>query len=357
MKDIVEAIHSLCERIPASGLSLMEVCGTHTMAIWRHGVRPLLPPKVRLVSGPGCPVCVTSPAEVDAAIQIARRPDAIVVTFGDMIRVPGSTSSLERERAEGADVRVVYSPLGALEIAKANPGKRVVFLAVGFETTAPLTASLVLQAGREGIRNLLIFCAHKVIPPAMEALLADDGVKIDGFLCPGHVSAVIGAQAYEFIPRRFGKPCVVAGFEPADILLSIKMLLQQIIESRCAVEIEYARCVQREGNPKARRCMEVVFQPADPEWRGLGKIPGSGLALRPGLSPFDAVTQLGVRMQSVPEPRGCSCGAVLRGVIAPTKCPLFAKACTPEAPVGPCMVSSEGTCAAFYKYGHSASAL
>jgi hydrogenase expression/formation protein HypD len=351
MKDLVETIKSLSNAIPNPSLSFMEVCGTHTMAIWRHGLRSVLPERIRLLSGPGCPVCVTSPAQIDAAIALAREPETIIVTFGDMVRVPGTDSSLEREWAAGADVRVLYSPLGALELAKAHPTKRVIFIAVGFETTAPLTASLALQSRRDGVRNLYIFSAHKIIPPAMEALLAGGDVQIDGFLCPGHVSTVIGSQAYEFIAQRFGKPCVVAGFEPADILLVIKMLLQQIVEGRKAVEIEYTRCVKPEGNPKARRCTDDVFVPADAGWRGLGMIPKSGLRLRAEFFSLDAESHFGVKLRHVEEPGGCSCGAVLRGVMTPPECPLFSTTCTPETPIGPCMVSSEGACAAFYRYG------
>ena len=351
MKDLVETIKSLSEAIPSRTLSFMEVCGTHTMAIWRHGLRAVLPEKIKLLSGPGCPVCVTSPAQIDAAIALAREPETVIVTFGDMVRVPGTRSSLEKERAKGADVRVVYSPLGALDLAKAHPQKRVVFIAVGFETTAPLTASVALQAQREGVSNLFIFSAHKLIPPAMQALLAGGDVGIDGFLCPGHVSTVIGAQAYEFIAQRFGRPCVVAGFEPGDILLSIKMLLQQMADGRSVVEIEYTRCVSPQGNRKAQRCTESVFAPADAVWRGLGTIPGSGLRLRPEFFSLDAESRFGVKCGDVEEPGGCSCGSVLRGRMTPPQCPLFSTTCTPETPIGPCMVSSEGACAAFYRYG------
>ena len=349
--NLLETIQSLSRTIPSPTLSFMEVCGTHTMAIWQHGLRSVLPKKLKLLSGPGCPVCVTSPAQIDAAISLARKPGTIIATFGDMVRVPGTSSSLERERAAGADVRVVYSPLGALDLAKAHPARPVIFIAVGFETTAPLTASLVLQARREGIGNLFIFSAHKLIPPAMEALLAEGDVPIDGFLCPGHVSTVIGSKAYEFIPLRFGKPCVVAGFEPGDILRSITMLLQQIVAGRKAVEIQYTRCVKPEGNPKARRCTDDVFIPADAQWRGLGVIPRSGLRLRPEFFSLDAQSRFEVELGDVQEPDGCSCGAVLRGVMAPPQCPLFSTVCTPQTPIGPCMVSSEGAYAAFYRYG------
>lgn len=329
----------------------MEVCGTHTMAIWRHGLRSMLPEKIRLISGPGCPVCVTSPGQIDAAIALARKPNTIVATFGDMVRVPGSRSSLERERAAGADVRVVYSPLGALELAQAYPSKQVVFIAVGFETTAPLTASLALQAQRQGVKNLFIFCAHKLIPPAMTALLSSGQIDVDGFLCPGHVSTIIGSHAYQCIAENYGKPCVIAGFEAADILVSIKMLLQQVAEGRNEVEIQYTRCVRPEGNAKARQCVEEVLMPTDCTWRGLGVIPKSGLRLRPKFSWLDAEAHYEIKIQEGEEPAGCSCGAVLRGVLTPTECPLFATTCTPEMPVGPCMVSSEGACAAYYKYG------
>jgi hydrogenase expression/formation protein HypD len=351
MKDLVETIKSLSDMIPSPTVSFMEVCGTHTMAIWRHGLRAMLPEKIKLLSGPGCPVCVTSPAQIDAAVALAREPETVIVTFGDMVRVPGTESSLEKERARGADVRVVYSPLGALDLAKAHPNKRVVFIAVGFETTAPLTATLARQAQGEGVSNLFIFSAHKLIPPAMEALLAGGDVRIDGFLCPGHVSTVIGAQSYEFIAQRFGRPCVVAGFEPGDILLAIKMLLQQIVAGRSVVEIQYTRCVSPEGNRRAQRCTESVFAPADAVWRGLGTIPGSGLRLRPEFFFLDAESRFGVKLGGVEEPAGCSCGSVLRGRMTPPQCPLFSTTCTPETPIGPCMVSSEGACAAFYRYG------
>ncbi len=351
MKSLLKNIRMLSDSISAPAVSLMEVCGTHTMAIWRNGLRAVLPEKIRLLSGPGCPVCVTSPGQIDAAIELARRPGVIVATFGDMIRVPGSASSLEKERAAGADVRVVYSPLGALDLARSNPDKHVIFIAVGFETTAPLTAGLALLAEREGLKNISLLCAHKIIPPAMEALLAGGELNIDGFLCPGHVSTVIGSQAYEPIARRHGKPCVVAGFEPEDILRSINMLVQQIAAGRSKVEIEYTRCVKPEGNPKARRCADEVFEAADAPWRGLGVIPASGLRLRSRFFPLDAQARFGVKSADVKEPGGCSCGAVLRGALSPRECPLFAGACTPETPVGPCMVSSEGACAAFYRYG------
>lgn len=351
VKDLVESIRALSQAIPEPTLSLMEVCGTHTMAIWRHGLRAVLPEKIRLLSGPGCPVCVTSPAQMDAAIALARHKGALIATFGDMVRVPGTSSSLERERAAGADVRVVYSPLGALDLAKARPDGPVIFIAVGFETTAPLTASLVLQAQREGVRNLFVYSAHKRIPPAMEALLSGGEVRVDGFLCPGHVSAVIGSRAYGFIPERFARPCVVAGFEPTDILLSVRMLARQIAERRKSVEIQYTCCVKPEGNPRALRQMDTVFMPVETEWRGLGVIPDSGLQLRPDYAAFDALRRFGVEPGPSVEPKGCLCGAVLRGAAAPPQCPLFGRACAPQTPVGPCMVSSEGACAAFYRYG------
>jgi hydrogenase expression/formation protein HypD len=332
-------------------LRFMEVCGTHTMAAFRTGLRALLPPEVTLLSGPGCPVCVTDDSYIDAAIALAGLPDTRVATFGDMMRVPGTESSLERARAGGAQVRVVYSPLDALQEAQENPQRRVVFLGVGFETTAPTVAWTLRAAAEAGLANYSVLCAHKTMPQAMAALLAGGQVRIDGFLCPGHVSAVIGADAYAFIARDHGIPCVVAGFEAADMAEGIEMLARQIVEKRAEVEVQYRRAVDRAGNPLARAAIEEVFEPDDAPWRGIGVIPGSGLRIRSRFAAHDAARLFSPL--DLPRPRahsGCRCGDVLRGAITPPQCPLFARRCTPEAPVGPCMVSSEGACAAWFRY-------
>lgn len=335
-------------------VQLMEVCGTHTMAIFRSGLRNLLPPNVKLLSGPGCPVCVTPVGYVDHAVALARRPGTVVATFGDMVRVPGSDVSLEQARAGGAQVRVVYSPVDALELAARTPQADVVFLGVGFETTAPGVAWTVREAARRGIRNYSVLCAHKTMPRAMRALLAAGDVRIHGFICPGHVSVVTGAELFSFIPREAGIPCVVAGFEAADVAEGVVMLLRQLVERRAALEIQYTRCVGMQGNPAALALLAEVFEPCDEVWRGLGCIPGSGLKLRPAFAPWDAAAKFAVELPPPKEPSGCRCGDVLRGVCTPPACPLFRARCTPSAPVGSCMVSSEGACAAWFKYGDPA---
>ncbi|MBE7560404.1 hydrogenase formation protein HypD [bacterium] len=330
---------------------LMEVCGTHTMAIYRHGLRSLFPAGLELTSGPGCPVCVTPTGVIDAAIRLARIPEVTLCTFGDMLRVPGSTSSLDAERAAGASVRVCYSSLDALDIARAQPDRQVVFAGVGFETTAPTMAATILSAEEENIANFSALVSYKTMPQPMRALLQDQTVSLEGFLCPGHVSVVTGSQIYEFIPAEFGIPCVVAGFEPHEILEGLAMLLSQLAEGRAEVEIQYKAAVVREGNPTARAVMNQVFEPVDAEWRGLGVIAGSGLALRSDYVKYDACARFGVSIPDSPPHPGCSCGDVLRGAMRPEECPLFGAACTPETPFGPCMVSSEGACAAHHKYG------
>jgi hydrogenase expression/formation protein HypD len=329
---------------------LMEVCGTHTMAIFRAGLRSLIPESVRLLSGPGCPVCVTPMGYVDAAVELSRRPDVTVTTFGDMVRVPGTESSLERERGRGADVRIVYSPLDALRVAQERPDRKVVFLGVGFETTAPATAATLLEARRRGVGNFLLFSAHKVVPPALRALLASEAVALDGFILPGHVSVVLGAAPYEFIPNEYRRAAVIAGFEPLDILQAILMLIRQIAEGKPRVEIQYSRVVRPEGNLAARRAMAACFAPCDTEWRGLGRLPGSGLRVCEELGEHDAVRVLDLKVPEGREPVGCRCGEVLRGLIEPEECPLFGARCTTAAPVGACMVSSEGTCAAHFNF-------
>jgi len=329
----------------------MEVCGTHTVAIFKHGIRQLLPKKVNMLSGPGCPVCVTPNSDIDKAIALAQNPSVILVTFGDMMKVPGSYSSLHQVKAAGADIRVVYSVLDALRIAKDNPRKSVVFFGVGFETTAPTTASAILEAERLGIDNFFFLCVHKLIPPAMRALLNSDEVHIDGFICPGHVSTIIGSQPYEFIPREYGMPCVIAGFEPLDILQAIDMLLEQLSAEEPRVVIQYRRAVRKDGNPIALKYLSTVFEVTDACWRGIGTIPKSGLKLGQQYQRFDAECAFKIVSRPPKEAAGCRCGDILRGASTPNECSLFAKACAPEHPVGPCMVSTEGTCSAWYLYG------
>jgi len=332
-------------------ITLMEVCGTHTMAIYQHGIRGLLPPGIRLVSGPGCPVCVTPVSYIDRAVALARRPGTIIATFGDMVRVPGSSSSLLHEQAGGAQVRIVYSTLDALALARKNPQQQIVFLGVGFETTAPTIAGAITTAQAEGLTNFFVLCAHKTMPAPMAALTADPELKVDAYLCPAHVSAIIGAEAYRFLAEDRHIPCVVTGFEPLDILQGIDMAVEQILHGVARVDIQYRRFVKPEGNRKAQALLAEVFEPCDAEWRGLGMIPESGLRLRPNFSSFDAETALPVMVEPAREQPGCRCGAILKGQITPKDCPLFGRMCTPENPVGACMVSSEGTCAAEYKYG------
>lgn len=332
-------------------VNLMEVCGTHTVAIFKHGIRHFLPDNVNMLSGPGCPVCVTPNVDIDKAIALAQSPDVILITFGDMMKVPGSYSSLHQVRGIGADIRVVYSVLDALRIAQDNPRKSVVFFGVGFETTAPTTASAVLEAEQLGIDNFYLLSVHKLIPPAMGALLDADEVHIDGFICPGHVSTIIGSQPYEFIPQEYGIPCVITGFEPLDILQAIDMLLEQLSGKEPRVDIQYRRAVRKEGNPIALKYLSTVFEINDAGWRGIGVIPKSGLKLGQQYKRFDAECALKVVIKPPKEAAGCRCGDILRGVSTPHECRLFTKACTPEHPVGPCMVSTEGTCSAWYLYG------
>lgn len=330
---------------------LMEVCGTHTVSIFRSGIRSILPDNISLISGPGCPVCVTPNEDIDIAIEIAKQKDVILTTFGDMIKVPGSSSSLADERAGGADIRVVYSSLDALDIARQNPQKNVVLLGIGFETTAPTIASAILLASNEGLENFFVLSTHKVVPPAMKALLDSGDVRIHGFICPGHVSTIIGSRPYEFVARDYGIPCIVAGFEPLDILQSILMAVKQVESGEANVAIQYRRVVRPEGNPVALKMLEDIFDICDTKWRGLGIIPQSGMMIRDQYSQYDARCVFEVDVSPSDEPAGCLCGEILRGVKQPPECAFFGKACTPENPVGPCMVSSEGTCAAHFKYG------
>lgn len=332
-------------------MTLMEVCGTHTMAIQQYGIRSLLPPRIRLISGPGCPVCVTPIGFVDQAVAYSRCENVIVASFGDMLRVPGSSSSLLHEQARGAQVRVVYSPLDAVALAEQQPDRQVVFLGVGFETTAPTVAGAIVEARRRGVKNFLVLCAHKTMPQPMRVLTADPELEIDGYICPAHVSAVIGAEAYRPLAEKFRIPCVVTGFEPLDMLRGIQLLARQVVEGRAEVENEYQRIVKPDGNRKAQQLLAEVFEACDTDWRGLGSIPGSGLKIRPAWAEFDAELQLPIEVEPAREQQGCLCGEILKGKLLPRDCPLFRTSCTPENPVGACMVSSEGACAAEYRYG------
>ena len=348
-KDIVAQIAGEIRKISQKPVSLMEVCGGHTMAIQKFGIPFLLPDNIKLLSGPGCPVCVTDVAFLDKAVALSRKEDVIITTYGDLIRVPGSSSTLEKEKARGADIRMVYSTMEALAIAKGNPDKKVVFLGIGFETTSPATAVSILDAEKNGISNFYLLSAHKVMPPAMAAIV-DEGVKLNGFIAPGHVSTITGKDIYSFIPEKYGLAVAISGFEPVDLLQSIYMLVKQIETNEPKVEIQYSRVVKPEGNTKARQMLEQVFEPADANWRGLGIIKNSGYRLRDKYSVFDAEKNIRVEVEKSKEPAGCICGEVLKGLKQPTDCKLFAKACTPENPVGACMVSGEGACQAYYKY-------
>lgn len=348
--DLAGALSQKIRTVSKRPIHLMEICGTHTMAIFRHGIRSLLPETIRLVSGPGCPVCVTATEDVDRFVKLAGMPGVILTSFGDMFRVPGSSSSLQEERAKGSDVRMVYSTYDALKIARNNPNRPVAFLGVGFETTAPTVAAAIKQAHESRLDNFLVLSAHKLLPPAMEALLSGGGLHIDGFICPGHVTTIIGTSAYQSVVDRYQIPCVVVGFEPLDILQGILMLVQQIETGEPRVEIQYVRGASPRGNPSALRLMEEVFEPCDTPWRGLGRIPKSGLALRSTYSHHDAKTRFNLAVAPAKEPPGCLCAQVLRGAVTPVECKLFRSVCSPRNPVGPCMVSSEGTCAAYFKY-------
>jgi hydrogenase expression/formation protein HypD len=331
-------------------LRFMEVCGTHTVSIFRSGVRSLLSEKVVHLSGPGCPVCVTHDSEVAAFLELAGK-NAIITTFGDLMRVPGpDKKTLKSAQAEGARVKVVYSPFDALKIAQDNPNDKVVFLGVGFETTAPAIAATVKVAREQGISNFSVLCFHKLVPPALDALVGDPELQVQAFLLPGHVSAIIGVEPYRFLAGRHGLPAVVAGFEPVDILQALYMFVTMRNEGKIDVVNAYTRVVSDEGNPKAMSVMNEIFSPCDALWRGIGLIPGSGLEIRDEFADYDAMRVFDMQLHDVPEIKGCRCGDVLKGKMSPDKCPLFGKACTPASPVGPCMVSTEGSCAAYYKY-------
>jgi len=345
---VLEAIRALVPR----ELRLMEVCGTHTMAIAAAGIKSLLPEEVRLLSGPGCPVCVTPPQVIDAVLRLSGEKDIIIASYGDMLRVPGSRAgdSLMRRRALGAQVETVYSPVDAVALAQRHPEKQVVFLGVGFETTAPGTAAAVLTAREQGVKNFTLWSMLKLVEPALRALISSEGFRVDGFLCPGHVATIIGAKGFRFLPEEYGLPAVVAGFEPEDILTAVYKLVRQLAEAKPRLENEYTRAVSEDGNRLAQGMLARCFAPRFDLWRGLGGIEGSGLGLREELRDFDAERRFAIRYDTSEPPTACRCGEVITGRLSPARCPLFGGRCTPEDPVGPCMVSSEGACAAAWKY-------
>ncbi|HEX74723.1 MAG TPA: hydrogenase formation protein HypD [Dehalococcoidia bacterium] len=349
--ELAEGVISQIHRKSKTQARFMEFCGGHTVTIFRYGIRQVLPKTIEMVSGPGCPVCVTANIELDKAIALARIPEVIIATFGDMLKVPSSYSSLQEVKADGADVRMVYSTIDAINLAKQNPAKSVVFLGIGFETTAPIVAASLLQAEEEGLRNYYILSMHKVCPPAIRAILNSGEVKLHGLICPGHVSTIIGSYPWEFIARDYSIPCVVSGFEPLDVLQCVYMLVAQIENGESKVEIAYRRGVRPEGNQQALKFMEQVFEPCPAQWRGMGEVPDSGLKLKRKYQHFDAELAFDIDPGPTHEPKGCICGDILRGVKTPLDCQLFGKVCTPEYPVGPCMVSSEGSCSAYYLYG------
>jgi hydrogenase expression/formation protein HypD len=346
-RKLLERIHQRSRK----HIKLMEFCGGHTVAIFKHGLRQLLPPNIEMLSGPGCPVCVTANGDLDTAIALGKIPGVIITSFGDMVRVPGSYSSLQQAKAEGADVRIVYSTQDALAIARENPTKAVVFIGIGFETTAPTVAASILQAEQEKLKNYYVLSLHKLCPPIMKAILDRGEVKINGIIYPGHVSAIIGSKPYQFIAEDYHIAGAVAGFEPVDILLAVDRLVEQIESDQPKVEIAYRRGVKAEGNLPALRLMESVFEVGAANWRGIGLVPGSGLSIREKYAKYDVEKNFTINAGPSKEPQGCICGAVLRGVNTANDCKLFRKTCTPEHPVGPCMVSSEGSCATYYHYG------
>lgn len=349
-KDQVKKFSDILSKYTGKYVTIMEVCGTHTMALSRYGIRSIVSRNIRLISGPGCPVCVTPSDFINSALELAKKSDVIITTFGDMMRIPVGSMSLIKQKSLGGDIRILYSPFDALEIAKDNPSKKVVFLSVGFETTNPVIALTVQKANQLNLKNFYILTANKTIPNALKALICDESIKVDGFLYPGHVSAATGTNLYKEIAKEYGVPGVVAGFEPLDILNSIITLISTINSGQSTVTNTYKRVVEEEGNQKAMTVVNEVFEPCDAVWRGLGEIPQSGLRLKEKYRQFDARWQFELSDTYCEEPKGCKCGEILKGKISPKECPLFGSACTPDTPVGACMVSSEGTCAAFYSY-------
>lgn len=351
-KHLAQALLTRVNRLIDEPINLMEVCGTHTQAISAFGIRLAVDPRLRLLSGPGCPVCVTPQEDVDRAVELSRQKNIIIVTFGDMMRVPGSFSSLEKERTRGTDIRIVYSALDSVKIAQENRNKDVVFLGVGFETTSPTVAASVVTAKKTGIKNFSVLPFFKLIPPALRAIASAPQIKVAGFILPGHVSTIIGSKPFEFLPREFKKPCAIVGFELLDILQGIEMVLHQLKNSP-RVEIQYRRSVKVNGNPIARSVLDTVFKPVDSNWRGIGLIKDSGLTFTPEYREFDATLKFDITVPEVKVNPACRCGDVLLGLLIPPECPLFGTACNPEDPIGPCMVSSEGACAAYYKYDYN----
>ena len=351
-KDLVIKIADRIKKISSRKVNLMEVCGGHTMSIQKFGIPYLLPDTVNLLSGPGCPVCVSSRKFIDHAVALSRLPNVVITTFGDLIRVPGSTSTLDKEKAAGADIRIVYSIMEAINFALKLPEKKIIFLGIGFETTAPTSAAGVAYADKKNIDNFFFLSSHKIMPPAMSALI-DEGVKIDGYIGPGHVSTITGSGMYEDIAGKFNLGVVISGFEPVDLMQSIYMLVEQVENNKPEVAIQYKRFVKPEGNIKAKKLMEDIFELKDDWWRGLGILPKSGLQLREKYGRFDAGKNFEVDIEKTIEPKGCICGEILKGLKTPKDCKLFAKACSPQNPIGACMVSSEGSCHAFYKYNRS----
>ncbi|MBU1043531.1 MAG: hydrogenase formation protein HypD [Candidatus Omnitrophica bacterium] len=348
-KQLIKLIHKLAAQLDKP-ISIMEVCGSHTVAMFRYGIRKILPDNIRVIAGPGCPVCVTSQEDIDRAIGICEYPDTIITTFGDMIKVPGTKTTLRDIQAQGRDIRVVYSTLNALDFARENKQKKVIHIAVGFETTIPTVAAAVQRAKQEKLNNFFVLSSHKIIPPALKVLVASPKSEISGFLLPGHVSTIIGSKPYEFLVKKYKIPCVIAGFEALDILQSIVMLLNQQINKQPKVEMQYARCVNAQGNLVAQKMIAQVFKVSDVQWRGLGLMKKSGLILRPEYKAFDALRHFPVKVPKTKK-TACRCGDVLQGIINPTQCVLFKKICNPSMPIGPCMVSSEGACSAYYRYG------
>jgi hydrogenase expression/formation protein HypD len=350
LETINRLAQSLEQQTRGQEIRLMEVCGTHTMAIAKAGLRQILPANINLISGPGCPVCVTANVDIDRVIALSYHPDVTITTFGDMMRVPGSSNSLQARKASGASVQVVYSPIDAIKLAQKNPQQHVTFVGVGFETTTPLIAATIERAASLGLDNFSVLAAHKAVPPALEALANDPHVSLDALILPGHVSTILGIGPYQFLADKYGIGGVVTGFEPVDILQGVAELLHQLQAGEPKIEIAYSRAVMPEGNPVARAAIERVFEICDAHWRGLGLIPDSGYQIRSEFSRFDANQRFEIIPEPTVEPKGCLCGDVLRGYIAPNQCKLFGTACTPANPIGPCMVSSEGSCAAYYRY-------
>jgi hydrogenase expression/formation protein HypD len=352
-KKIIKIAQAIKKLMPGRDINIMEVCGTHTQNFYRFGLDKVLPSRLRLIAGPGCPVCVSAQSYIDSAIKLARLRDVVILSFGDMLRVPGTSSTLEKERARTGNIRVVYSPLECLTVARLNPRKKIVFLAVGFETTASAIAMTLALARKERLKNLFFLPSLKLIPAAMAHLLKDERMKLDGFLCPGHVSVIIGTHPYEFIVRKYGIGCCVAGFEPADILEGVFRLLRQIVTGRPRVANQYIRAVKPSGNIKAMRMIRRVFKATDATWRGLGAIPASGLSIRKEFQFFDAQREFCLQREKErtrQRETKCRCADVLKGMISAKECPLFSKGCTPDHPAGPCMVTNEGACHAYYRY-------